>query len=181
MRNWQEDMDWINSLLNSQVRSVNSIAGRIMDIADYWLKSYRELEAEAAAMREVLGAIKFPGFMGWMLPDDYKFATGITAKEFRTIFNALSSTAGQALLDRLANAEHKLAGHGPEGHNYTNMQYMELKDRLQKAEAVVEAAKALDIDEMLDGEEDCTCLACQGLRRLKQALADMEGVAGDSV
>ena len=54
---------------------------------------------------------------------------------------ALSSTAGKDLLDRLQAAEYKLADHGPEGRNYSNAQYVKLRNRLQKAEVVVEVAK----------------------------------------
>lgn len=71
----------------------------------YWLNAYRELEAKAAAMREKLELVQFPGSIGCTLPDDYKFTVKISAGEFRAISDGLSSTAGKALLDRLRKAE----------------------------------------------------------------------------
>jgi len=64
----------------------------------YWLTKYRELEKESAAIRE---AVKY------LLPylqRDFPWCEN-QCRAFRVEQQALSSTAGKALLDRLAKAE----------------------------------------------------------------------------
>jgi hypothetical protein len=145
----------------------------------------KELEAEAAAMREALETIRNNPLL-WKIPricGQDKYA-GLPPA-MRKIDHALFFTAGKDLLDRLQKAEYKLADHGPKGHNYTNAQYVELRNRLQKAEAVVEAAKsvyamAVNIGDFRNGN---TCqgvdegqeMANRQLDKLKQALDDLEG------
>jgi hypothetical protein len=123
MRNWQEDMElcenatpgpWKAGNVENQIYDADkkevcfvtihgaSMQGRrnIPFIAEsrealpYWLTAYLEIEAQAAAMREALSKTHKA------LTSRGTYREGINAAK-----EALSSTAGQALLDRLQKAE----------------------------------------------------------------------------
>lgn len=74
-------------------------------------------------------------------------------------------------ITRAIEAEYKLASHAPDGHNITNGQFVEMRQRAMKAEAQVAALHKILISRINSSEDPDAAL-----KEILQALAELEGV-----